>query len=218
MKNILCPSLLPLLFCIIAWCAAVSNCKPFFIRLMLNWDAPVPCPAELLPASTHHFALVTQEIELETRSLLHDRIELLVPKEFTMMPPQLIDLKYARFKNKPTYVLTNLAGSVNIVLNQDERGTVNQDRIESKKNMIRNTLLQLIPRSELKSDGIQMINGRKVGYIKFVTKGIDEDIYNYMALTDVQGKLLTASFNCTVALLPQWDATAEKIVNSLKVK
>ena len=55
-------------------------------------------------------------IELENRKFLNEKVEILVPKEFSQMAQKMLDLKY-KGQNKPNLVLTDKNGTVNIALN-----------------------------------------------------------------------------------------------------
>ena len=74
------------------------------------------------------------------------------------------------------------------------------------------------PKATWKGDGVTIINGRKVGYLKLITDAIDQRVYNYVFLTYCDGRLLIGTFNCVEKLLPKWESTSEEIVQSLRVK
>ena len=65
-------------------------------------------------------------------------------------------------------------------------------------------------------DGIKTINGKTVGFIKVIYT--DRNTFGYFFFTSMDGKLLFLMFNCVDKLWPALEETAEKIVNSLKVK
>ena len=106
----------------------------------------------------------TVTIDLETKSLLNDKVELKIPKDFV------------------------------------------------------NTFEIRYPSAEWKDSGIKTINGKEVGYLELVTPAIDTEIYNLMFFTDLDGKLLLCTFNCTKKSIDEWTPTAKEIMNSLKIK
>ena len=156
------------------------------------------------------------QVDLEKRKLMNDKIEILVPKDFKEMSREMLDFKY-RGNNKPTFVLTDDAAAVNLGFNLMPN-LASEDLIETYKNYIKASFENAFPNATWKSDGVRTINGRKVGYLKLLTEGIDQRIYNYIFLTHCEGKLLFGTFNCTEKRLPAWELTAEKIVESLKVE
>jgi hypothetical protein len=156
-------------------------------------------------------------IELEKRSLLNNRIEMLIPKHFKQMSAEMLDLKYPKSSSRPTFVLTNETGGVNVGLNHMSN-PANPTLIESYKNMVKAQFEKAFPTAIWKGDGVRTINGKQVGYVKFIADAIDQKVYNYIFLTDLDDKLLCGTFNCVERLLPEWEKASEEIVNSLRVK
>ena len=74
------------------------------------------------------------------------------------------------------------------------------------------------PELKVLNGGVKVINGKKVGYFKFITQAIDQKIFNYYFFTIVDGKILLFSFNCIETLRVNWEKSADEIVNSLKTK
>ncbi|MFP9113289.1 hypothetical protein ACLI1A_05070 [Flavobacterium sp. RHBU_3] len=74
------------------------------------------------------------------------------------------------------------------------------------------------PTADWKDSGLKTINGKKVAYIELVTPAMDTQIYNLIFITDLNGKLLICSFNCTKKDITNWTPVAKEIMNSLKTK
>lgn len=161
--------------------------------------------------------LLLGNIELETRSLLNDKIEILVPKEFKEMSKELLDVKYPRTQNRPSYVLTDEGATVNVAFTHLPNAA-DKTVIEAYKNSIKSSYEKAFPTAVWKGDGVATINDKQVGYLKLITQAADQKVYNYLFMTDVDGKLLIGTFNCTEKLMPEWEEVGEKIVKSLKVK
>ena len=155
------------------------------------------------------------QIDLEKRKVLGDKVEILVPGKFKQMSQEMLDFKY-RGNNKPTLVLTDDAAAVNLGFNLMQH-QANEDLIETYKNLLKGSFEKSFPNAIWKSDGVRMIHGRKVGYFKLLTAAIDQSIYNYIFITHCEGKLLVGTFNCTEKRLAEWEETAEKIIESLKI-
>lgn len=155
-------------------------------------------------------------IDLETKSLLNDRITLKVPKEFDIMPEEMTKLKYPS-ERRPTLIYSDPSGGINVALNLTQ-SRANQQLIEPYKENLVQTFKKLYPSAEWKSNGITLVNGRKVGYMEIVTPAIDTEVYNLIFFTDVDGKLLLCTFNCTEKSISEWTPIAKEIMNSLTVK
>ncbi|WP_334214662.1 hypothetical protein [Salinimicrobium catena] len=158
----------------------------------------------------------TVNIELEKRSLLNNRLELKIPKDFQIMSEEMLNTKYPS-ANRPKMVYTNKTGGINVALNLTE-SQASQSQIDSYKDYLVQTFESVYPSAEWKSSGVTTINGRKIGYLELVTPAIDAEIYNLIFFTDLDGKLLLCTFNCTVDSMNEWSPAAKEIMHSLRVK
>lgn len=156
-------------------------------------------------------------IKLEKRSLLQDNIEVLVPTHFVPMSAEMLALKYPTGPNTPSVVLTDEDGTVNIAISHISNQAT-PDIIEAYQKSIKTSFRTSHPKAIWKGEGVKLLNGRKIGYLKVITQGRDQPVYNYLLLTDLKGRLLIFTFNCTEKLLPEWEPTAEKIISSFRVK
>jgi len=161
-------------------------------------------------------AASTLNIELETKSLLDNKVELKIPKGFEIMPEELIELKYPS-ERRPSLVYSNESGGINVALNWTE-DKASQELIPPYKDNFVQAFKNMYPSADWKNSGIKMINGRKVGYLELVIPAIDTEIYNLMFFTDLDGKLLLCTFNCTKKSIHEWTPAAKEIMNSLKIK
>lgn len=162
-------------------------------------------------------------VELEMRDLPDAKIELLVPKTFKVMTKELLGKKYPyvyiNTEKQEAFVLTDDSATVYLAFNYDPRTEqISSESIILTKNAFKIGFQEAYPNANLIEDGIKYINRKRVGYIKFITQQGDKKTYNYFFLTDVRRKLLLCSFSCPEKLMPEWEETAEQIVNSLRAK
>ena len=158
----------------------------------------------------------TSTINLETKSLFKDKVELKIPIGFDIMSEDLMKIKYPS-ERRPTLVYSNESGGINIALNLTQ-SQANQEIISAYTDNFVQTFKNLYPSADWKDSGVKMINGKKVGYLELVTPAIDTEIYNLMFFTDLDGKLLLCTFNCTKKSIDEWTPTAKEIMSSLKIK
>lgn len=158
----------------------------------------------------------TVKIDLVTRSLLKDKVELKIPKDFKIMPEAMMKIKYPS-ERRPTLVYSNETGGINVALNLTQN-QANQQMIPAFKDNFIQTFKNIYPSAQWKDSGVKTINGKKVGYIELVTPAIDTEIYNLIFFTDLDGKLLLGTFNCTKKSMSEWTPIAKEIMNSLKIK
>jgi hypothetical protein len=155
-------------------------------------------------------------IDLQTKSLLNNKVELKIPKDFKVMSEEMMKIKYPS-ERRPTLVYTNTSGGINVALNLTNN-KANQNMILPYKDNFVNTFKNMYPSADWKSSGIKEINGRKVGYLELTTPAVDTKVYNLMFFTDIDGQLLLCTFNCTEKSIKEWEPTAKEIMQSLKIK
>jgi hypothetical protein len=158
----------------------------------------------------------TLTIDLENKLLLKGKVELKIPKYFNIMSEELMKLKYPSDR-RPTLVYSNESGGINVGLNLTQN-QASQQQISAYKDNFVQTFKKVYPSAAWKDSGVRIINGRKVGYLELITPAADTDIYNLMFFTDMNGKLLLCTFNCTKKDMNEWAPTAKEIMNSLKIK
>lgn len=161
-------------------------------------------------------SVAPDKVDFTTKSLLEDKIELKIPKDFDIMSEELIKLKYPSDR-RPTLVYSNETGEINVALNLTDN-KANQDLIEPYVENLVTTFKNMYPSAKWKDSGTKVINGKKVGYLKLITPAIDTKIYNVLFFTDLDGKLLLCTFNCTEKNIKKWGTAGDEIMNSLQIK
>lgn len=156
------------------------------------------------------------QIKMEKMNLLNGKVEFNSPTELTKMTDEMWSLKYKN-KPKPTFVVSDKNGGVNLIAD-----TTNQSASESQLGLWKDFQIEQLKknRPDLKvlNGGVKVVNGKKVGYFKFITQTIDQKIFNYYFFTIVDGKILLFTFNCIEKLRVNWKKSADEIVTSLKTK
>ncbi|NVK65015.1 MAG: hypothetical protein HWE22_10535 [Flavobacteriales bacterium] len=156
-----------------------------------------------------------QDAELEVKTLLNDRVELKIPTSFNIMSEEVMKLKYPS-ERRPEIVYSDESGGINVGVSFTDN-QASQDDLFKLVETFEKTFSNVYPSAEWFGFGIQYVNDRKVGYIEFITPAIDTEIYNLMFFTDLDGKLLICTFNCTRKSIEEWSGTAHEILNSLNI-
>jgi len=157
------------------------------------------------------------QIKLEPRSLLNGKIELLVPDYFKPMTPEIMAVKYPNPGQQPNLVLTDENAEVNLVISLTPQ-PIKPEQMGQYKDFMISSLKRSHPDAEWQDNGVKTINGKKVGYFKMISAAVDQKVFVFYFFTNVDGKALIITFNCTETLLPKWKDTADAIMTSLKVK
>lgn len=156
--------------------------------------------------------------DLQPQSFLNDKISLLVPPNLRKMTDEEFKIKYPNPNSKPSLVLTDNNGEVNLVISHLQQYDLQDEQLEAFKNMQIEAMKKKYPEMEVLSDGVETINGKKMAYIKAMTPARDMQTYNYFNFTHLGGKLLLVSFNCSEKLKADWEKPADKIMTSLTIK
>lgn len=162
------------------------------------------------------FDLKDGKINLQEISVLSDKVEILIPKGFSIMSGEMAKIKYPS-ERRPTLIYTNESATINIAFNHTESKASNGE-IQSYKDSLEKTFKNLNPSAKWYSSDVLKINSRNVGCLEFLTPALDTRIYNLIFFTELDGRLLLISFNCTEAQMNDWKPIAINIMNSLNVK
>ena len=155
-------------------------------------------------------------IDLEKKSILNNKVEILVPKGFEIMSEEMMKAKYPS-ERRPTLIFTDKEGTINLAFNHIT-SKASQEQLEMYKENFVSTFKILYPSAEWKSTGIKEINGRKVAYLELITTAVDTEVYNLLFFTDVDGRLLLCTFNCVKRSQAEWTKSAHQIMNSLVIR
>ena len=156
------------------------------------------------------------QIKLEKITLLDDKVEIMAPKELTSMPDEMWSLKY-RNKPRPALVLSDSTGEVNLLADMTDQHAAESQMAAFKDFQLKQIKTKRTDATIL-SDGVKMINGKRVGYFKFISQASDQKIFNYFFFVIANGKILLFTFNCIEKLQPVWEKSADEMLASLKVK
>ena len=155
-----------------------------------------------------------EKIELETKSLLNNKVGIFIPKSFRLMSEEEAKYKYPS-ERRPSLIYTNEDGSINVVFNHTtSKG--NDREISKYKDSLKGTLKRLYPSAIWYGDDTIKINRKKVGFLELLTPAIDTKIYNLVFFTELEDRLLLVSFNCTEGQMKDWKPVAKEIMNSIK--
>ena len=153
--------------------------------------------------------------KLDTVSILKGRVKILAPEELSSMTQEMWALKY-KTATKPVMVLSDKNGEVNLIADLTQQPAT-ESQIPAFKDYQIKELKSKRPDLNLLSQGVKTINGKQVGYFKFITQAVDQKVFNYYFFSIAEGKILLFTFNCIEKLQSKWEATADNIVSSLKI-
>lgn len=132
------------------------------------------------------------------------------------MSEEMAKTKYPS-ERRPTIIYTNESGSVNIALNHTQSQVVNS-QISAYTDNFKKTFENLYPSAQWYNSSVEKLNGKDVGVLELLTPAIDTEIYNLIWFTDLDGRLLISTFNCTKEQMNEWKPIAKSIMASQQFK
>ncbi len=154
-------------------------------------------------------------IQYRTVSLYGGGLRISVPESFTEMSPDKIAVKYSNASSPPGVVYSNEKASISIAFSQTAIPTVQEDLPEVQTFLSQQ--LQAAKPINFRSR-IEKINGSDYVVFEFVSQAVDSKIYNLMFATDVNGKLILGTFNCTEVLRKEWEPRVKQMLSSVRKK
>ncbi|MNW28855.1 hypothetical protein D3C74_56940 [compost metagenome] len=149
------------------------------------------------------------------RLLLDGRVGMTMPVTFHEMAPELKQLKYPS-AHRPSLILTNQEGSINLALNWIDSEVGSQD-VEQLTMDMTAVIKETQRIQEWQSEGLVDIHGQKLGYCEFTTPVWNDLLYHLMFFTELEGQALIGTFNCTAEHLPIWRPLAYRMLATLKM-
>jgi hypothetical protein len=153
--------------------------------------------------------------QLRSRTVLDGILTLDVPDEFQAMPNDMREQRYAAGQ-RPSFVLTNAAGNVNIAFNV----TQNEMTLDQLPDFQRR--MAALFRGQVEGDdwigsSTTQVNGLDWFTIEMRTEAFGTKVWNLIAGTSLDGRLLLVSFNATTELESEWQPACRQMLQSVKI-
>lgn len=144
--------------------------------------------------------------------LYNDKLRLSVPDYFVEMSSEMKHAKYPR-GNSPDVVYTDEDGAANVALNYTTTAVPDNNITALQNRMLQQ--LQAANPIDL-TTRTETINGSEFVIFEFMSQAIDTRVYNLMFLTELDGRMLLGTFNCTESLKKEWLSGAKEILFSVR--
>ncbi|WP_028592461.1 hypothetical protein [Paenibacillus massiliensis] len=149
------------------------------------------------------------------RLLLDGRVGMTMPVTFHEMAPELKQMKYPS-AHRPSLILTNQEGSINLALNWIDSDVGSQD-VEQLTTDMTAVIKQTQRIQEWQSEGLVDLHGQQLGYCEFTTPVWNDLLYHLMFFTELEGQAFIGTFNCTAEHLLIWRPFAYRMLSTLKL-
>lgn len=146
-------------------------------------------------------------IEFEEKILLDDKVKVLIPTMFESMSNE----------EKSQIIFKNEDDSINIKLSYTKE-ILDDSQLKERKDEMLDLVIEEHPEAKLFENGIRYTNERKIGFYDFLISISDNEIYNLVFLTVLEGRTLMCTFNCLKEDMDIWQPISRGIMNSIKIK
>ena len=156
-----------------------------------------------------------EAIALQPRAVLDGSVTLEVPSDFQVMSQAMREQRYAAGQ-RPSLVLTNESGDVNIAFNL----TGNPMTLEQLPDFQRQ--MAALFRAQVESDDwidspTVRISGLDWFTIEMRIEAFDTKVWNLIAGTSFNGRLLLISFNATMDQEARWKPACRRMLESIQL-
>ncbi|MED1918365.1 hypothetical protein ACFVS2_32850 [Brevibacillus sp. NPDC058079] len=213
MKKLVSVALLLSMLAVSACSNKPADTKPAEQNATQTTEAAKPTEAPKTDSAT---PAPTTNDKLEAKKVLNDKVEILIPKGFTVMSDEMAKEKYP-MENRPSLIYTDEKGSINIAFSHTET-PIQDSLLKDMKDPMKQAFSNMYQDATWYRDEVIQINGKNVGVFELLTPAADTKIYNLIFFTELDGKMLMTTFNCTEAQMEEWKPLAQEILMSYKVQ
>ena len=156
-----------------------------------------------------------QWTEFEERSLLGDKITMMIPKKFTEMNLATAKKKYAS-DQRPNYILSDKSGTINLLFEHIEAKVTNEE-IESMRDQVFGLMKKTNLGIRKHSVGAETVSDKTIAYVEFTNPAMDGKVYNLLFFVELDEQVLMVSFNCRTKSMNFWQKSFFEMMKSLTI-
>lgn len=155
---------------------------------------------------------LVQSTTTEGNNVLDGKAKIVFPGDFIKMSSAMMNVKYSQSAQRPQEVwyAEKEDGKVSIAFSET-RNAMTEDKLPLFAKMMKTQLSALSPEISDIS-----INGKKMFRIEMTTPSQDENIFNVMQLSVLEGKLLITTFNVTEDLKEKYLQSGIEALSTLQ--
>jgi hypothetical protein len=155
-----------------------------------------------------------QLIRFQRFFFFQDKMSIMLPEDFQEMDPDMARFKYPA-ENRPELILTSEDSTVNFTLKYVDV-PVREEELLPATGQLRAVMGRLNPSNLFfESDTLEREDGMAV-WFDYKSYALDDAMYNFMYLTDIDGHLLQGACNCPFAIYKEWKEIARQVVMSVR--
>ena len=135
-----------------------------------------------------------EDIKLEEKVILDNRIKILIPKELKEMEESLVHQKYSSAM-RPELILLNESGSLDFKFNFFNQNT-NEELLEELCSAVKDNIKKVYTSITFYEEGSIKIDNKKLVWFDFSNNALGGKVYNIMFYIIINNNILNGSYSC----------------------
>lgn len=153
--------------------------------------------------------------EFEEKEFLDEKLKMYIPKDFEDMPLEARKFKYPS-ESRPDIIKCNVNGSIAVTFKLID-SPLSEEYVEQLRDMMKLINKRLNPANVYFDEGILEIDEKNIGYFDFKSSAIDDFLYNFIFLLELQEKTLMGTFTCGFSDYDEWKDVVIEMINTIKI-
>lgn len=159
------------------------------------------------------FYIDNELIEFDRVSLFQNAFSIILPKTFVTMPLNIMKSKY-QSNFRPQLVKTSLDTTVNFYFGLYDVKLVD-NQVCNVIQQAHDALKKVNPAFIFYDMKFEDREKNKIGWFDYKSYGLDDQMYNVMAVTPIDQKFLHVGFNCHFRMKEEWRPAAIQVILSV---
>lgn len=177
---------------------------------------PMDTPAAQMPEQILEKGICIggQLHQFKRRELFDNKLSIVLPKNFTLMEESLAKIKYP-MESRPQVIYMNVSGDVNFAFSHLDN-QIEPEQVNDCCAHFRAVTAKVNPAYIFGESADETMDRVQLSWFEFVSFAIDMDIYNFMYIANVEGKILHGMFNCPAEAAEDWKIVIRQVVRTMK--
>lgn len=143
-----------------------------------------------------------------------DQMSVMLPDDFAEMDLSVAKLKYPA-ENRPELILTSEDTTINFTFKYIDL-PMKESQLAASGRQLKMAMQRLNPSNLFyESDAVNRQDGTSI-WFDYKSYALDDTMYNFIYVTDINGKLMQGAFNCSFSIYKQWKDVAIQVVKSIR--
>ena len=148
-----------------------------------------------------------------SKELFEGAFSIAMPESFVEMPSETAAEKYPSV-DRPQLIFSNEDGTINLTFSYTEYA-IQPDEVENSIKGFKLVIKRMFPANTFYDLKCEPLNEAKLGYFDYRSYALDDDLYNIIFATGIDGRLLIGTFSCLFTHKKYWQPLAQQMMQSI---